>query len=638
MRNCPPPLLGVSFGHFDAREGNKYIAMETDEETAFVREVGEAILRCVEELEGGSKKLEEVCEKLDVEVHGAWLRNCKKGKRSGNPTRWWMEECQIAKELYEAHRSRCNLKEYRATTREARNAFFEQKLKVMSAMNRPWEALKWIRPRPPPLYSQIKRPDGTMISTQNELFDVLHGQFNKEDASNTVDWTFINNLPNMPQRPDSAFSTKELWDTLSGTNNSSAPGTDHITWRHIKLALITPGSDIALTQIYNAIYNMGIWPKSFKETVSVVIPKPKKDDYLVPKAYRLIALLKTMGKLFTKMIAKRLQYDGIAHGLFHKGQFGRIQKHSTTDVGIVLMDMISEARDRGLFTTVLAVDIAQFFLSIQHKVMVKLLIKQGFSDKTANLIGSFFEDRKTTYRWGQQESKEYLADLGTPQGDCLLPVLSALYISLLLNTYLLWDLKQDTNCLFFVDDRTLCVSTPTMTCNVSILKRSIELLANYFLKIGIRIEPTKTELMHFTAFDLTKGPHTFKHKCQPDLFFDVAGVTHHVQPKGVWRYLGFFFDSFLKFHHHVHYYTNKAFSTIRACSMLGNSQRGLSPRNRTLAYKAVTLPVLTYGLALWYAEDGRGVKKHLMTMRRVHNFALHWITGAFRERDSKRST
>ncbi len=519
MRNCPPPLLGVSFGHFDAREGNKYIAMETDEETAFVREVGEAILRCVEELEGGSKKLEEVCEKLDVEVHGAWLRNCKKGKRSGNPTRWWMEECQIAKELYEAHRSRCNLKEYRATTREARNAFFEQKLKVMSAMNRPWEALKWIRPRPPPLYSQIKRPDGTMISTQNELFDVLHGQFNKEDASNTVDWTFINNLPNMPQRPDSAFSTKELWDTLSGTNNSSAPGTDHITWRHIKLALITPGSDIALTQIYNAIYNMGIWPKSFKETVSVVIPKPKKDDYLVPKAYRLIALLKTMGKLFTKMIAKRLQYDGIAHGLFHKGQFGRIQKHSTTDVGIVLMDMISEARDRGLFTTVLAVDIAQFFLSIQHKVMVKLLIKQGFSDKTANLIGSFFEDRKTTYRWGQQESKEYLADLGTPQGDCLLPVLSALYISLLLNTYLLWDLKQDTNCLFFVDDRTLCVSTPTMTCNVSILKRSIELLANYFLKIGIRIEPTKSELMHFTAFDLTKGPHTFKHKCQPDLFF-----------------------------------------------------------------------------------------------------------------------
>jgi len=56
--------------------------------------------------------------------------------------------------------------------------------------------------------------------------------------------------------------------------------------------------------------------------------------------------------------------------------------------------------------------------------------------------------------------------------------------------------------------------------------------------------------------------------------------------------------------------------------MLGNSRRGLSPRSRTLAYKAVTLLVLTYGLALWYAEDGRGVKKHLMTMRRVHNFAL----------------
>ncbi len=130
----------------------------------------------------------------------------------------------------------------------------------------------------------------------------------------------------------------------------------------------------------------------------------------------------------------------------------------------------------------------------------------------------------------------------------------------------------------------LCTSTPTMMRNVSILKRSIELLADYFLKIGIHIEPTKTELMHFTAFDLSKGPCTFKHKCQLDLFFNVAGVTHCVQPKGVWRYLGFFFDSFLKFHHHVRYYTNKAFSTIRACGMLGNSRRGLSPRNRTLAY------------------------------------------------------
>ena len=72
----------------------------------------------------------------------------------------------------------------------------------------------------------------------------------------------------------------------------------------------------------------------------------------------------------------------------------------------------------------MAVDIVQFFPSIQHNVMVKLLIKQGFSDKMANLIGSFFQNRKMTYKWGQQELKEYLADLGTPQGDCLSPVLS----------------------------------------------------------------------------------------------------------------------------------------------------------------------------------------------------------------------
>ncbi len=64
--------------------------------------------------------------------------------------------------------------------------------------------------------------------------------------------------------------------------------------------------------------------------------------------------------------------------------------------------------------------------------------------------------------------------------------------------------------------------------------------------------------------------------------------------------------------------------------MLGNSWRGLSPRNRVLAYKSVVLLVLTYGLPLWYAEDGRGVKKLLTTMGRVHSFAMRWITGVFR--------
>ncbi|KAF8641419.1 hypothetical protein AX14_009894, partial [Amanita brunnescens Koide BX004] len=64
--------------------------------------------------------------------------------------------------------------------------------------------------------------------------------------------------------------------------------------------------------------------------------------------------------------------------------------------------------------------------------------------------------------------------------------------------------------------------------------------------------------------------------------------------------------------------------------MLGNSIRGIGPKQRSLAYQGCVLPILTYGSALWYAPQGVGTSKHLRRMERVHSFALNWITGTFR--------
>ena len=54
----------------------------------------------------------------------------------------------------------------------------------------------------------------------------------------------------------------------------------------------------------------------------------------------------------------------------------------------------------------------------------------------------------------------------------------------------------------------------------------------------------------------------------------------------MWRYLGFFFNTYLKLTAHVKTYTNKGFSAIWACNMLGNSIGGLSPKQRVLCYNA----------------------------------------------------
>ncbi|KXN87759.1 hypothetical protein AN958_07853 [Leucoagaricus sp. SymC.cos] len=70
-------------------------------------------------------------------------------------------------------------------------------------------------------------------------------------------------------------------------------------------------------------------------------------------------------------------------------------------------------------------------------------------------------------------------------------------------------------------------------------------------------------------------------------------------PKTFWRYLGFYFDHQLTFHEHVWYYSTKAISTVHAMGMLGNSLRGLSPKQKRLLYRSCVVPIAIYGFCLW---------------------------------------
>ena len=64
--------------------------------------------------------------------------------------------------------------------------------------------------------------------------------------------------------------------------------------------------------------------------------------------------------------------------------------------------------------------------------------------------------------------------------------------------------------------------------------------------------------------------------------------------------------------------------------MLGLSIRGLGTLQKRHSYQACVIPVLTYGLPLWFAHDGVGVKKFLLRINKVHSHACKWIVGCFR--------
>ncbi|KAF8664623.1 hypothetical protein AX14_006712 [Amanita brunnescens Koide BX004] len=355
-------LITLAFGTTE-HWGRPYIPSGEEEEDRFVSDLSMSIRRRTATIATATDvNVENIVESIGQDILASWNRNSKVPRVGSASTSWWTAECQQAKDAFLAHRTRENQKIYDSVTKRARTDFFNRKIDQMTANDSPWEGVRWTKPRPPPKYSTIQR-DGQAIKDVATLFDTMHSHFSTSPAESDISWEAIHSIPEHEVRSFPPISQKEIWDALRPTSNSSAPGPDHVTWRHIKLALTFPDTDVALAALFNKVCFTGTWPSHFKESVSVIIPKPNKPDYSIPKAYRPIALLNTLGKLLTKILANHLQHDAAQYGILHRDQFGGIQGHSTIDAGLILTDFISEHRERGWHTSVCAIDVAQFFPS-----------------------------------------------------------------------------------------------------------------------------------------------------------------------------------------------------------------------------------------------------------------------------------
>ncbi|KAF8660106.1 hypothetical protein AX14_007475 [Amanita brunnescens Koide BX004] len=346
-------IFFLVFGKQMPHWGRSYIAQDSEEEAAFLSDIAHALVAYAyfdPETAG-------LCVMAATEA--AWKAHSKPARINSNPNSWWTDECQIAKDLYLLHRTHMHLKAYNDATKLARQQFFMHRVDLMTENNAPWEGIRWTKPRPPPKYSTITN-NGIPIPDMPSLFDTMHTHFSSTSSRPSPSSSFLDALPQEPTRNWLPISQQEITDMLKLTSNASAPGPDEVTWYHIKQIYSMDGVSDALIHLFNNICDTGVWPSWFKASTSVIIPKPKKTDYSAPKSYRPIVLLNTLGKLLTKVLANRMQFDVVAFSLLHEGQCGSVQKHATVDASLVLLDFININREQGWHTSVCAIDVAQF--------------------------------------------------------------------------------------------------------------------------------------------------------------------------------------------------------------------------------------------------------------------------------------
>jgi hypothetical protein len=199
----------------------------------------------------------------------------------------------------------------------------------------------------------------------------------------------------------------------------------------------------------------------------------------MPEMFCPIVLLNTTGKLFEKMLAQCMQHDAVWLGIFYSNQLGGIKQCSTEDAGVFLTHLIHAGWTKGLKTSMVAFDIAQFFPSLNHSLLVDILKRQGFPGEVVKFFSSYLKDCSTQFLWNGLLSPLCDATVGVGQGFALSPVLSALYIALVMHGFSTRTQHLGCVILSYVDDGTIIVQSKSLSDNLVPLKEAYFFI--YFL-------------------------------------------------------------------------------------------------------------------------------------------------------------
>jgi len=114
----------------------------------------------------------------------------------------------------------------------------------------------------------------------------------------------LDEIPNKCLIKWDPFSEEEFVSSISKYKNSSTPGPDKLSYKHLKYIV---KNNICLKNIINIAdicFELGYWSLHFKTSTFIIIPKPNKELYDFSKVFRPIVFLNTIGKLIEKVIGE----------------------------------------------------------------------------------------------------------------------------------------------------------------------------------------------------------------------------------------------------------------------------------------------------------------------------------------------
>jgi hypothetical protein len=573
------------------------------------------------------EELDQTVERLLSEVSRALAQTCPTIQPSPYCKRWWTPELTQLRNEYTRTRNLCTrMREYgdkrpdledeaRKRRQKYHTAIRDRKRQhwkeFLQNVNNIWTATRYM----------VGKCGTAVIPTLQSGDEVVEDDKAKAELLLS---TFFPPTPTIPEQtltepgrheplPFYTITRAEVKAAIMKTNPWKAPGQDDLPAAVRQNTRPVTGD--VIVQIFEASIQLGYVPRTWKSARIVVLRKPGKSPSL-PKAYRLISLLSTLGKALESVIAARISYLTEKHHLLPENHFGARGGRSCEQALNILVEKIYNAWRDGKVLSLVSFDVKGAYNGVAKEVLLKKLREFRIPDLLIRWVASFCSQRRASLVVNSFCSEEMdITYAGLPQGSPLSPILFLFMNADLVRV----DITNCGGAIAFVDDYTHWVIGPNADENTAQLQQHVIPRAlKWATDSGATFEADKTSFIHFTRKPLANP--------SPPLPLWVGETA--VVPQSTVKILGVVMDQELRFRFHVAEAAKKGIRAVLALKRL----RGIRPSSARQLFTAMVTSTVDYAASVWCTprKDSMIPNWVVKAFRPVQRYATQAITGAFR--------
>jgi hypothetical protein len=384
----------------------------------------------------------------------------------------------------------------------AKRAHWEEYLEEMTADDI-WTANKYIKnpvgdggnPRIPTIKTKDEQGNTIEVNDNEDKAKVFAKAFFPpppgQQAEEAEPYIYPDPLPD-PQPPDKT----QLEKAIRKLAPYKAPGPDGIPNIVLQKCFVQLAD--YLLHIYRATLTLGVFYDPWREFTTIVLRKPDKPNYELPKAYRPIALISTMAKVLTGIVADNVSKLVERHNLLPKTHFGGRPGRTTTDAIHYLVHKIKSAWANNQVASVLFLDVEGAFPNAVTDKLIHNLRKRRIPEVYTRFIRTLLTNRRTKIKFDDFTSETINIFNGIGQGDPLSMILYIIYNADLLD---ITDDEAHEDAIGYVDDVALLAignSFEDTTARLQNLMTKHDGALDWSRSHNSRFEITKSAILHLS--------------------------------------------------------------------------------------------------------------------------------------------